>query len=67
MPSSDAASGGADTGLAPDISNRASKLDKSRGWLKNYHANKSKISPELDQAIQDELDHPPASIMGNDK
>jgi hypothetical protein len=26
----------------------------------------SNISPELDQAIQDELDHPPASILKED-
>jgi hypothetical protein len=28
---------GADTGLAPDYSNRAVHLQKSREWLQNYY------------------------------
>jgi hypothetical protein len=54
-----------DSGLAPDHSNNIERLRKSREWLSKYHDDKraSAVSPELDKAIQDELDHPPKSIM----
>lgn len=56
---------------APADSEKAAetkRIDRSREWLKNYHEmahlpRASNISPELDKAIQDELDHPAASIM----